>query len=86
MPTMNISLPDTLKDFIDGRVSNDGYGNVSEYFRELVRADQKRREQEKLETLLLIGLQENSGATLTKEDLDEIKRRGLERVKSGLRK
>ena len=37
MATMNISLPDTLKSFIDNRVTNDGYGNVSEYVRELVR-------------------------------------------------
>lgn len=59
MATMNISLPDTLKSFIDTRVSNDGYGNVSEYVRELVRQDQKRKEQEESERVYLERLRED---------------------------
>jgi antitoxin ParD1/3/4 len=55
--TMNISLPNSMKTFIDERLNNDGYGTVSEYVRELIRADQKRREEEKLESLLLKRLQ-----------------------------
>lgn len=34
MATMNISLPDSLKSYVDSRVSKDGYGTASEYFRE----------------------------------------------------
>ena len=56
---MNISLPDTLKSFIDTRVTNDGYGNVSEYVRELVRQDQKRKEQEESERKYLEQLRED---------------------------
>ena len=59
MATMNISLPDTLKSFIDSRVSNDGYGNVSEYVRELIRQDQKRKEQEESERIYLEKLRED---------------------------
>jgi antitoxin ParD1/3/4 len=59
MATMNISLPDNLKSFIDARVSNDGYGNVSEYVRDLVRQDQKRKEQEKAERTYLEQLRED---------------------------
>ncbi len=55
--TMNISLPDTMKAFIDERLGGDGYGTASEYVRELIRADQKRREEQKLERLLLDRLQ-----------------------------
>lgn len=51
--TMNVSLPDTMKSFVEERLASDGYGTISEYIRELIRADQKRREEEKLETLLL---------------------------------
>ena len=40
MSTMNISLPDSLKDFVDERVSQRGYGTSSEYVRELIRRDQ----------------------------------------------
>ena len=55
--TMNVSLPDTMKSFVEERLANDGYGTISEYIRELIRADQKRREEEKLEALLLQRLQ-----------------------------
>jgi antitoxin ParD1/3/4 len=52
MTTMNISLPDTLKTFVDGQVSERGYGTHSEYVRELIRKDQDRQQ---LRTLLLAG-------------------------------
>ncbi len=58
--TMNISLPDTLKNFVEERLQGDGYGTISEYVRELIRADQKRREEEKLEAVLLQRLQGDS--------------------------
>ena len=42
MSTMNISLPETLKNFVDEQVSQRGYGTSSEYVRELIRKDQDR--------------------------------------------
>lgn len=42
MGTMNISLPDTLRDFVDKQVISAGYGTSSEYVRELIRRDQDR--------------------------------------------
>lgn len=69
MATMNISLPDNLKSFIDVRVSNDGYGNVSEYVRDLVRQDQKRKEQEESERKYLEQLRED--VRIGFEDLKE---------------
>ncbi len=52
MPTMNISLPCTLKDFVDQQVTRAGYGTSSEYVRELIRRDQDRLH---LRNLLLEG-------------------------------
>ena len=52
MSTMNISLPDSLKSFVDEQVSQRGYGTSSEYVRELIRRDQDRRN---LRGLLLEG-------------------------------
>lgn len=49
MATMNISLPDKLKSFVDHRVEHDGYGTASEYVRELIRDDQERKAQELLD-------------------------------------
>jgi antitoxin ParD1/3/4 len=42
MSTMNISLPETLKTFVDMQVVQRGYGTSSEYVRELIRKDQDR--------------------------------------------
>ncbi len=42
MSTMNISLPEQLKNFVDEHVAMAGYGTSSEYVRELIRRDQDR--------------------------------------------
>ena len=42
MATMNISLPETLKSFVDAQVSDRGYGTSSEYVRDLIREDAQR--------------------------------------------
>lgn len=52
MATMNISLPDTLRDFVDRQVAEHGYGTSSEYVRELLRREQKRQA---LRSMLLDG-------------------------------
>jgi antitoxin ParD1/3/4 len=52
MSTMNISLPDTLKSFVDEQVRRGGFGTSSEYVRELIRKDQDRLH---LRGLLLAG-------------------------------
>lgn len=43
MSTMNVSLPESLKAFVDEQVSQRGYGTSSEYMRELIRKDQDRQ-------------------------------------------
>jgi antitoxin ParD1/3/4 len=52
MSTMNISLPATLKAFVDTQVAERGYATSSEYVRELIRQDQERQS---LRTKLLDG-------------------------------
>jgi len=52
MSTMNISLPQGLKAFVDEQVAERGYGTISEYVRELIRKDQERS---RLRNLLLEG-------------------------------
>src|ERR1039457_5379666 len=54
--TVSISLPETLKTFIDEQLATGGYGNVSEYFRSLLRDAQEREEEVRLEALLLEAL------------------------------
>ena len=56
MTTVTISLPDSLKAFIDTQVATKGYGNVSEYFRTLLREAQAKEQEARLEALLLEGV------------------------------
>ena len=56
MTTLTISLPDSLKAFIDAQLATKGYGNVSEFFRSLLREAQAREEEARLEALLVEGL------------------------------
>jgi antitoxin ParD1/3/4 len=65
--TMNISLPDLMKAFVEEQVESGGYGSASEYVRELVRRDQKERAQARLETLLLEGLESGDPAPVNAE-------------------
>jgi antitoxin ParD1/3/4 len=52
MSTMNISLPESLRSFVDAQVASRGFGTSSEYLRELIRKDQDRLQ---LRGLLLEG-------------------------------
>jgi antitoxin ParD1/3/4 len=58
MSTMNVSLPDELKSFVDERVDHGGFGSTSEYVRDLIRRDQVR---ERLRSLLLDGAASSPG-------------------------
>jgi len=66
MVTVTISLPDSLKDFVEEQVATKGYGNVSEYFRTLLREAQAREADAKLESLLLEGLKSGDGVPADK--------------------
>jgi antitoxin ParD1/3/4 len=67
MTSMNISLPDSLRSFIEEKIAQGGYSTVSEYIRQLVREDQKRSSQERLESLLLEGLDSGNPVEATEE-------------------
>jgi antitoxin ParD1/3/4 len=71
--TMNISLPDPLKQFIEEQVSAGGYSSTSEYMRELVRADQKRKARQELEEILLTALRSGEPTDVTPEMWEELR-------------
>jgi antitoxin ParD1/3/4 len=61
MTSMNISLPEPLKLFVDEQVSKGGYSTVSDYLLELIREAQRRTDRQELEAKLLAGLQSPTG-------------------------
>jgi antitoxin ParD1/3/4 len=69
---MNVSLPETLKVFVDRQVSERGYGTSSEYVRELIRKDQDRQV---LRGLLLAGAESPLAAPADAAHFDGLRRR-----------
>ncbi len=69
MGSLNISMPDELREFVDRRTQQTHHATPTEYIRSLVREDQKRAEQETLEKLMLEGLK--SGRPIAVDDVEE---------------
>lgn len=67
MTTLNISLPDTMREFIDRQIKTKGYSTASEYIRYLIRQEQEKEEQKRIETLLLEGLDSGEQIEITEE-------------------
>ena len=75
MQTMNISLPDPMKQFVEEQVSAGAYSSASEYVRELVPADQKRHAKEQLEQILLNAINSGDPIDVTPEMVEEVRQR-----------
>jgi len=82
MQTMNISLPEQLKEFVDNQVGSGRYSSVSEYVRDLIRDDEKRKAHEKLEALLLEGIQSSGPTEMTRQGWDDIRRDALKQFEA----
>ena len=84
--TINISIPDTMKAEVEEIIASEGYGNTSEFFRDLVRNYLKQRQEKKLEAMLIEAVENGKFTELTKADFEEIKERGLKRLKNRVKK
>lgn len=93
MSTMNISLPDEMRAWVESQVRGGEFSSASEYFRQLVREaraqkerDERERKKAELEALLIEGLESGPAVPMDKtwwdtllSDVDEkLKRRGVE--------
>jgi antitoxin ParD1/3/4 len=69
MATMNVSLPDPMKEWVDAQTKTGRYSNASDYVRALIRRDQERADAlEQLQGLVTEGL--DSGVSeRSKEDI-----------------
>lgn len=67
MAILNVSVPDQMKAYIDERLKEGDFSTTSEYVRGLVRDDQQRRTRERLDALLLQGLDSGEPIEVTDE-------------------
>ena len=78
MTSMNVSLPEALRLFVCER-AKERFGSASEYVRELIREDQRRAAQERLEAMLLEGLGSGEPIELSAEYWERKRRELLAR-------
>lgn len=83
MATMNISLPDKMKQWVEEQVATGRYANASDYMRDLVRRDEARtqaiaRLQAEIDKGIASGVSEKS----IEQVFDEARRRGRAAVKA----
>ena len=72
MATMNVSLPDAMKDWVEVQAQSGRYGNASDYVRDLIRHDQERKDkiahmQTLVDEALESGISDKSVAELLKQ-------------------
>ena len=76
MATMNISLPDDMKRWVEAQSQSGRYGNASDYVRDLIRKDQdKKNALAELQALITEGIESGISEKTHEEILDEIERR-----------
>ncbi len=75
--TMSFALPESMRDYIDGRVRSGGYGNTSEYLRDLIRRDQHDQAVQRLRNLIADGLASGAGREVTSAVIAELRERAL---------
>lgn len=83
MASLNISLPAPLREWIASQIKGGRYGNASEYVRELIRRDQERQAQQRLEQMLLEGVKSGKASPLTRQDWAELRTDVAERLQKG---
>jgi antitoxin ParD1/3/4 len=81
MTTLKITLPESMKEFVQEQVRSGGYRTTSDYVQALIHAAQVRAAKQELEEKLIEGLESGPATPMMKEDWDELKRRVWEREK-----
>ncbi len=81
MTSISISLPEPMKIFIEEQVAQGDYNSASEYVQELISQDQKRKAQERLEGLLIEGLDSGEPIEVTNEWWEQKRTQLMQKVR-----
>ena len=75
MASLNVSMPDELREFVDERTKKAGFSTPTEYVRHLIRLDLERESQRRLEAALLERIDDQEYSELTPDDLEDLRSR-----------
>lgn len=81
MTTMNVSIPEALREYVDERITEGGYANVSDYIRALIRDDRTRQAKARIEEKLLEGLASGPGVKATEAHWEGLKAKVRDRIR-----
>jgi antitoxin ParD1/3/4 len=83
MSSMNVSLPEAMRQWVDRVVATESFGTTNEYARSLIREDQKRRAKAELDAKLLDALESGPATQLSKSHWDQVRAQLRDRLKKG---
>ena len=86
MATMNVSLPDPLKQFVDEEVRGGGFASTSDYMRDLVRQRQRAKSAEFLRQLIAEGIASGPATPQEPDFFDKMRQRARQRAEQGKQK
>jgi len=78
MTTMNISVPDEMKAFVEAQMAQEGYASASEYLRSLIRDAQKRLAKRELEAKFRAAMESGPATPMTREDWVALRAEAIE--------
>lgn len=81
MTTLNVSLPESMRTFIDEQIKSQGYSTASEYIRHLIRKEQEAIESKRLEALLIEGLESGEPIEINEEWWENKRAELMQRIK-----
>lgn len=84
--TMNVSLPEDLKRWVDEQVESGGYGTASEYLRDMLRRARERQLRHRIDAMLIEAVESGANVTLDDRDWTSIRSAARASVKPKRRK
>ena len=79
MTSLSISLPEPLKEYLETQAKERGYDTPSDYISALVREDQERKAEQRIEALLLEGVNSGEPIEVTPQYWEQKRRKLIER-------
>ncbi len=75
MASLNVAMPDELREFVEQRTKTGGFSTPTEYVRHLIRSDLERERQRRLEAALLERIDDQEYSDVTPKDLEDLRAR-----------
>jgi antitoxin ParD1/3/4 len=86
MDTMEFSVPEHFRVFVQSRVDEGGFGSTSDYLQQLISADQQRHARSRLEAELQKGIESGPAEPMTAADWESVRNEVRNRIEARINK